>query len=407
MSGLHVLTALIFVQIALNIASAQGVPTLPPEGVSIENISRTGEPGYYIQFPNDDCRYGPSDNDGWVKFDDCRRDALTVFADDHGHLDPTPTLPPGGLYVMDGNWDGSPGHFIQFPGDSCRSGPSLTNGWVQYDPCTEIRSIPTVFRMNHVHLNPAAFQRASLVADDSPVLTVVLKNAQDTRNRNSIVVFMESASGAAIFVAIITGFFGTLITHFLQKRKYQHDLDLQAEYKIAEEDRLRLAKDLESERDLVRSAYQLVGRCIAAGENLLAIATPEFQSKTPDQKLEHAKEKLRAGFDETEETWKVERYSTDLLIKLYHPGQNQIQRIWGDIDGAIASYFEICTQKYNEYRDSKFKELVSLQDKAAIKREYALKIVDALTSLTAEIAKVRQPAARPDRSAADAETAAG
>jgi hypothetical protein len=269
---------------------------------------------------------------------------------------------------------------IKFDGCDHAFGPSGWNGVVTYGPCPSTSSAATTFSRNH----PAAgwtLRNASFTPAPTQVLAAVV---QDSSNHNPILSFLLSGGGATILAALISGLFGTFITYFLQKRRFERERD----QTVAAENRAKHSEELDKQREFFRSAYQLVGRCIAAGQDLIAIATPEFESKTPGPRQAQAKEELRVAFDATEKFWKAERYSTSLLITLDHPDQDQIQKIWSEIDAAIASYFDVCKKIYNEYRVSR--TLVTSQQKAAVKNDYENRIEVAMNNLKVEIEAARQ-----------------
>jgi hypothetical protein len=276
--------------------------------------------------------------------------------------------------------------YVAFDDSGCRYGPSGSGIIDLTQPCqTTVAAGAAAVPQHPPTFGAPEFRSASFLSPQNPVLTVVLKN-EDKPEQNDVFRFINSAAGAAILVALITGLFGTIITHLLQTRKFSHELKLQNRYKQAEENRTRLSKELDDERDLVHSAYQLVGRCLAAGDGLLEIATEGFQRPGPN--MAAAKLRLWSNFEETEKSWKTERYSTGLLVKLHHPGQNGIEDIWAEIDDDIAKYFDACKQRYEEFLGTK--TLVTAQQKAAIRSEYVGKILEALGRLTSEIAKARQ-----------------
>jgi hypothetical protein len=274
---------------------------------------------------------------------------------------------------------------IRFDGCDQVFGPSGSDGVVSYGPCGTFSITPTAFSRNSFTVG-WTLRNASFAAARPQVIAAV---AQSSPCQSFSFL---SGGGATILAALISGLFGTVITYYLQKRKSGHDRKLQDLSKQEEENRARQYLELDRERDLFRSAHQLVGRCLNAGQSLIAIATPEFQSETPGPRQAQAKEELRAAFDATEAFWNAERYSIRLLIKLDRPNQDHVQQIWSEIDAAIASYFEICKQIYNEYRVSQ--TLVTSQQKAAVKNDYVLRTEVALNNLEAEIVAARQSSDR-------------
>lgn len=298
-------------------------------------------------------------------------DALRVSWDKDG------TQPIEGAYVKLGSCD--------FP-----YGKTGGDGVLQFSGCP-IAEPPETLLLSRTdpRLRTATLRRASFVASETPTLTVLLKNeVQNGQNTNSFLSLILSSTGTATMVALITGLFGTFITYALQNRKLKNDLVLQDHFKKAEERRTRLSKDLDNEKDFVQSAYTLVGQCIAAADGLIGIVSEDFLSKTPGPALLATQDKYRLAFEETERNWKAERYSTDLLIKLYHAEQNRIQEIWGDIDVAIAAYFDVCKAKYLNYYNTK--AILTNPQNESIRKKYVERIVDALGCLTLEIALARR-----------------
>ena len=279
--------------------------------------------------------------------------------------------------------------YVAFDDSNCRYGPS-NGGRIDLEgPCQPVGAAERKIPLRPVMVRTSEFRSTSLAPSEAPSLTVLLKS-EDKSERNGVWRFLNSSAGAAILVALITGLFGTIITHLLQARKFQHELALQDLYKRAEQSRIRLSKELDDEREVVQAAYQLIGRCLAAADGLLAIATQEFQK--PGPRVASAKMKLWSDFEETEKGWKTERYSTGLLVRLHHPGRIRIKKIWAEIDDLIAGYFEACKQRYEEFNATK--SLVSPEQKMAIRTEHVEKVLEALERLTIAIAEARQSSSR-------------
>lgn len=265
--------------------------------------------------------------------------------------------------------------YVAFDDSNCRYGLSR-NGDISLNNCAQTNTGATT----------VAFRQFLFgTSPDTPTVTLVVKN-EDKPEQNAAFAFVRSAAGTAVLVALITGLFGQLSPIGCRNE----DSDMSSIYRnsISAPNRIGLGfqKNWMMKGMLSIRLIDLLGTVSGGGDDLLAIGTAEFQR--PGANVATAKQKLWSNFEEAERNWKNERYSTGLLIKLHHPGQNRIQEIWTQIDSGIAEYFDVCKQRYDEFNNKGM--LVTEQVKTSVRSDHVSKILAQLECLTREIADARQ-----------------
>src|SRR5438128_3609410 len=86
--------------------------------------------------------------------------------------------------------------------------------------------------------------------------------------KSSVRIFIESAGGAALISVLFTAVAGNWIVAHVQDRNRKRDLERQAHKEY-----------LDGRQKMVTEAYDLLGKCLAAAENLEVIDRPEWRPR--------------------------------------------------------------------------------------------------------------------------------
>jgi hypothetical protein len=148
---------------------------------------------------------------------------------------------------------------------------------------------------------------------------------------------LETAGGAALITVLIGGLLGQLINMSVQS--YLQDRERKESARKAKNDQALLAynKFLEQGAGKVEHAYNLIGDCIAASDNLIAVAKPEFNNNVEQ------KSKANVTYNEMATKWRSEKIQLGLLVKYYHHNDPGVTSAWQDAQEAVTNYM-ICAR---------------------------------------------------------------
>jgi hypothetical protein len=146
--------------------------------------------------------------------------------------------------------------------------------------------------------------------------------------------FLESTGGAAIITVVLGTLGGAVITGIVQSFN-QHQQARQ----------LSISEFVKGEHDTVKSAFDMVGECIAASENLSTITTVGFDpANFPDsdqRKLVLAqKGNLRDEFNKTDERWRAIRETLSLNMRYYNGNDVVVGSAWDQTSDAVSLYMD-------------------------------------------------------------------
>jgi hypothetical protein len=161
--------------------------------------------------------------------------------------------------------------------------------------------------------------------------------------------FLESSGGTALITVIIGGIFGAVISGMIQSSA--KDREFQQSWLKARGDQALTAykEHLTKQQEVVNRAYDLIGKSISAGEDLIAISGVEFSVASYEGEQRRRIEKHRADvidkFNSSDAAWRSERDSIGLMIDYYHPRQDAVLNAWQGVENSVTGYLN-CAEKW-------------------------------------------------------------
>jgi hypothetical protein len=158
--------------------------------------------------------------------------------------------------------------------------------------------------------------------------------------------FLESTGGAAIITVMLGTLGGAIITGIIQSHNQRQEAR-----------RLSLSEYIKGEHDTVKSAFDMIGECIAASENLNAITTSgfnpaNFPSGHQRNLVLAQKENLRNGFNKTEEHWRATRESLTLNMRYYNGDDKDVDSAWDLAGNTVSTYMDCQDAWYTKHMGS-------------------------------------------------------
>jgi hypothetical protein len=173
---------------------------------------------------------------------------------------------------------------------------------------------------------------------------------------------LETSGGAALITVLIGGLIGQLIS-----------MSIQRSLKDREQSLIAYNKFLDQGADTVNKAYDLIGNCFSATDDLVTVAQPKFK-KTDDKRNAQKK------FDEIVNQWQKDKIRLGLLMKYYHHNDGSITTAWKDVQEKNKAYME-CAGKQQPW-DEKENVTPPCEDE----KNALIDAVDKLTERRLEIA---------------------
>jgi hypothetical protein len=152
--------------------------------------------------------------------------------------------------------------------------------------------------------------------------------------------FLESPGGAAILTAVLVGTFTQFTTIMSQREATNREIILLTE------------KDyIEQQRELVTRAYELIGSSIASSQDVMSLATAEFDVNTVSGKDKDALSKQISSilnrFNTAREQWNTEKGKLRLLLTYYNPNNPEVPAAWTATEDSVSEY-STCTSQFVE-----------------------------------------------------------
>jgi hypothetical protein len=163
--------------------------------------------------------------------------------------------------------------------------------------------------------------------------------------------FLETTGGTALITVLIGGIMGSIITGIIQiNAKTRETLLTQA---TARNNQAQVAykEYLDKELEIVNRAFDLVGSCISASEDVIAVTTPEYDPDTytePENKKAVIKQQAEAlgKYNEIDEKWRSEENKIGLLMNYYHHGQSEVGTGWQRTQEEVTKYMKCANEIY-------------------------------------------------------------
>lgn len=168
--------------------------------------------------------------------------------------------------------------------------------------------------------------------------------------------FLETTGGAAVITVLIGGIFGQIISSSIQSSLKEREFQ-QAWLKERGDQALVANKEyLEKEQETMLRAYELIGACISASEDLISLTGSDFrESNYTGAKLEDVKKtraKLLENYNSKDYEWRSSRERFKLLIGYYHSGHPTVVDAWNSSQEAITRYMTCAQKWFNEHPDN-------------------------------------------------------
>jgi hypothetical protein len=183
--------------------------------------------------------------------------------------------------------------------------------------------------------------------------------------------FIESTGGAALITVLLGSIAGGYITARYQEGAKRRELELAAynEY-------------VKQEEAIVRKAYERIGSCISASEDLIALTRPEFQLSrfAGDDRVRVADQRgrLRERFNTADAEWRSERESLGLLMSYYHHGRPEVVEAWRAAQDAMTQYMS-CARSWFVQHSASAAADDSVKGACAAEKELLRSRLDQLT----------------------------
>lgn len=162
--------------------------------------------------------------------------------------------------------------------------------------------------------------------------------------------FLESSGGTALITVLLGGMAGQLITCSVQNRTREREFE-QAWMKSRGDQALQAYKEyVVGEQKIVERAYELIGHCISAGEEMIMTTRPEFNPVHYPEHLRPVLEQqlidMRSQWNVVDSKWRSEGQKLGLLMSYYHHGHAGVERAWDDVQKTTTNYFA-CARQWN------------------------------------------------------------
>ncbi len=108
---------------------------------------------------------------------------------------------------------------------------------------------------------------------------------------------------------------------------------------------LSISEYIKGEHDVVKSAFDLIGECVAASDNLSTITTNGFDPAVfpPGEQRNLVlgqKKSLRDEFNKCDEQWRASRETLTLNMRYYHHNDAALASAWENTGEVLTSYID-------------------------------------------------------------------
>lgn len=199
--------------------------------------------------------------------------------------------------------------------------------------------------------------------------------------------FLDSKVVVALVTVLIGGLFGQCISASIQNSQKEREFQ-QAWLKARGDQALQSHKEyLDKEQQTVLQAYDLIGKCLTAGRDLIDLTDTDFalklfsgeqQKKVADQRTE-----MIDNHNIVVEKWDSEGNKIGLLMGYYHPGHPDVKTAWEETQKSVNKYLDCARLWYQKY------ERKPLDTTGACKQEKD-EVDNQLTALGSKLEKARQ-----------------
>ena len=150
---------------------------------------------------------------------------------------------------------------------------------------------------------------------------------------------LESTGGTALITVLIGGVAGQWITATFQEKNKEREMSLAA-----------YSDYVKQEQDIVKRAYELIGTCVAATDDLMVLPQPAFNLDSREggekKKLEGQREDIRSRYNDCDLKWRRDRETLGLLMAYFHHGQMEVTAAWRSAEDNVSHYMDCARMFY-------------------------------------------------------------
>lgn len=162
--------------------------------------------------------------------------------------------------------------------------------------------------------------------------------------------FLESSGGTAMITVLIGGIAASCVTAIIQSGSQAREFQ-DAWLKARGDQALIAYKEyLEQEQQTVKRAYELIGDCISASQDVITLTTPEFAPGSRHG-LGAQRESMLKRWNEVNGMWRRENAKLGLLMSYYHRGSPEVSSAWNEASHSITAYMICATTWFSQYPD--------------------------------------------------------
>jgi hypothetical protein len=146
--------------------------------------------------------------------------------------------------------------------------------------------------------------------------------------------FLETSSGTALITVLIGGIMGNVITGFIQNRQARSARTF-----------LAFQEHLKGQHETVKAAYDLIGNCILASEDLISL-TGEGMASGAYVDIDEQRKTIVNDYNKVDARWRGEKDRLGLLMSYYHPGKDELRKEWDKTQTAVTTYMNCASDWY-------------------------------------------------------------
>lgn len=155
--------------------------------------------------------------------------------------------------------------------------------------------------------------------------------------------FLDSSGGTALITVVLGTLGGALITGLIQSSSQRQQAR-----------QLSLAEYVKGEHDVVKQAFDLIGQCVAASENLNILTSEQFDPErypkgSQRDALLTQKGKLRDEFNKWDDQWRSSRETLTLNMRYYHANEGALSTAWDKTRDSLSAYMDCQHAWYAEH----------------------------------------------------------
>lgn len=163
--------------------------------------------------------------------------------------------------------------------------------------------------------------------------------------------FLETTGGTALITVLIGGIMGSIITGMIQisaKNREAQQARLMARYNQAQ---VSYKEYLDKELEIVNRAFDLIGSCISASDDLISVTHAEFDLENQANKenknaIIEQQQGVVGKFNETDQKWRIEEHKIGLLMSYYHHNQTEVAAGWQHTQEEVGKYMDCAYSLY-------------------------------------------------------------